>query len=214
MVEENVNEKNGFGTEEGAEAQERVGEPVKQASTVPEKFKDVDALVKAYEALEAEFTRRSQRLRALEKAAEEKEKRESSGAEKLRKAADARRAQTRQFDEFVAEIDGAAKDIAAPEKQNAEAEEEALKKGAIHAEEEAGLATKKREATVEKPLLERALEDEEVRLKIVGEYLASLGKSGVPLTGGGAGVLATPPKKAATVGQAGDMALLYFRNAR
>ena len=35
---------------------------------LPSKFKSVDALLRAYEALEAEFTRRSQRLRALEEA--------------------------------------------------------------------------------------------------------------------------------------------------
>ena len=39
-----------------------------QAAALPGKFKSVDALVQAYEALEAEFTRRSQRLRALEQA--------------------------------------------------------------------------------------------------------------------------------------------------
>ena len=35
---------------------------------LPSKFRSVDALLHAYEALEAEFTRRSQRLRALEQA--------------------------------------------------------------------------------------------------------------------------------------------------
>ena len=39
-----------------------------QTAALPGKFKSVDALVQAYEALEAEFTRRSQRLRALEQA--------------------------------------------------------------------------------------------------------------------------------------------------
>ena len=46
-------------------------EPKAEAATnaaLPEKFRSVEALVKAYEALEAEFTRRSQRLRALEQA--------------------------------------------------------------------------------------------------------------------------------------------------
>ena len=46
-------------------------EPKAEAPTnaaLPEKFRSVEALVKAYEALEAEFTRRSQRLRALEQA--------------------------------------------------------------------------------------------------------------------------------------------------
>ncbi|MGN1235292.1 MAG: hypothetical protein ACI4U2_04885, partial [Christensenellaceae bacterium] len=37
------------------------------------KFKDVQALMSAYRALEAEFTRRSQKLRELESALEKKE---------------------------------------------------------------------------------------------------------------------------------------------
>ena len=49
-----------------AETEAESEAPAKAA--LPEKFRSVDALVKAYEALEAEFTRRSQRLRALEQA--------------------------------------------------------------------------------------------------------------------------------------------------
>ena len=49
-----------------AETEAEAEAPAKAA--LPEKFRSVDALVKAYEALEAEFTRRSQRLRALEQA--------------------------------------------------------------------------------------------------------------------------------------------------
>ena len=49
------------------QAGDRKAEAPAQAA-LPEKFRSVDALVKAYEALEAEFTRRSQRLRALEQA--------------------------------------------------------------------------------------------------------------------------------------------------
>ena len=50
-----------------AEADDREAEAPALAA-LPRKFRSVDALVKAYEALEAEFTRRSQRLRALEQA--------------------------------------------------------------------------------------------------------------------------------------------------
>ena len=50
----------------GAAAEAEAEAPAKAA--LPVKFRSVDALVKAYEALEAEFTRRSQRLRALEQA--------------------------------------------------------------------------------------------------------------------------------------------------
>lgn len=51
---------NGRDTAEAAEAEER------QAATELGKFKDVTALREAYQALEAEFTRRSQRLKELE----------------------------------------------------------------------------------------------------------------------------------------------------
>ena len=50
----------------GAAAEAESEAPTNAA--LPVKFRSVDALVKAYEALEAEFTRRSQRLRALEQA--------------------------------------------------------------------------------------------------------------------------------------------------
>lgn len=39
------------------------------AAAVPEKFKDVKTLVKAYESLEAEFTRRTKKLKELESGA-------------------------------------------------------------------------------------------------------------------------------------------------
>ena len=53
--------------------------------------------------------------------------------------------------------------------------------------------------------------DENVRLKIIGEYLSSLGKSDAPLMRGGVGTLTTPPKRAASISEAGDMALLYLK---
>lgn len=52
-------------TADPAEAEE------KQAAAELGKFKDVEALRQAYQALEAEFTRRSQRLKELEKANKE-----------------------------------------------------------------------------------------------------------------------------------------------
>ena len=55
-----------------------------EALSVLGKFKDVDALAKAYGSLQAEFTRRSQRLKELERQAENfNAQTEKSGAEKL-----------------------------------------------------------------------------------------------------------------------------------
>ncbi|MDE7330319.1 MAG: hypothetical protein K2N30_04460 [Clostridia bacterium] len=60
MDNENAKKANG-GTENTAGAEER-----KEAAPDLGKFKSVDALLKAYSALEAEFTRRNQRLKELE----------------------------------------------------------------------------------------------------------------------------------------------------
>ena len=57
---DNLNEKTS-GTADTAEAEKEV------AAAVPQKFESVETLAKAYTALEAEFTRRSQRLKELEK---------------------------------------------------------------------------------------------------------------------------------------------------
>ncbi len=110
------------------------------------KFQSVEALMNAYRELEAEFTRRSQRLKALENAAPP-----------------------------------------APEADKGEAEGDAR-------------------------LLRAVRENEAVRARIVGEYLAAL--PGVPLVAGtGAGVT-SPVQRASTLKQAGAMALGYLRHQK
>ncbi len=109
QVKENVYKENGATGSVARATVPTQGERAEKDQTVLAKFKDVNALVKAYEALEAEFTRRSQRLKALEKAAEnsggEERKSGVGGVEKLRENAAQRRAQERAFDRFVAEIE-------------------------------------------------------------------------------------------------------------
>jgi chromosome segregation ATPase len=207
-------------TEEFAEAREN------GASTVLGKFKDVSALERAYESLQAEFTRRSQKLRELEKEMDNFKKSASAGAEKLRKTAQARREETKRFDAFIADMGGASQEKEKPVDLEKDAQvhtEEAEEKSVslseqVKPQEEDARAEKGPLAGVSKDaflsaeeLFKRANEDEEVRLRIVGEYLASLGKSGAPLTAGGVHMLATPPTKPKSVGEAGNMALLYFR---
>ena len=84
------------------------GAQVKNASAVLGKFRNVDALAQAYNALQAEFTRRSQRLKELERERENlKAGIESAahlGVEKLRKNAMARKANEQRFDAFVADV--------------------------------------------------------------------------------------------------------------
>ena len=252
------------------------------ASAVLGKFKDVNALAKAYEALQAEFTRRSQKLRALERSVENFKSvgAETSGAEKLRKNAEVHRAENKRFNEFIADMgapflksqetsrqeqSAETDEVQALEKAEAEARLEVAcgdeskesqtecateKEETASAVEEAG----KTEAVEERPRMESALlqeklvvghgedaerksgaqtrtvaeeigsarlpseelfqqanRDEAVRLRIIGEYLASLGKSDAPLTMGGVGALATQPVRAKSIGDAGGMALMYFK---
>ena len=60
-------------------------------------------------------------------------------------------------------------------------------------------------------LYEMVKADEGVRLKLIGEYLSSLGKNGTPLLCGGAGTIITPPQKARNIKEAGVMALQMFQ---
>lgn len=305
------NERNGLGC------------PAKSSAAL-KKFKDADALARAYGALEAEFTRRSQRIKELEKTVEnlrsDLAKNEGSGAEKLRKNAEARRAAAKSFDKFIDELgkghphleqtsdttnmkdgeptataegaaraevvgtgssfDGAASvedavsagsadgleraegvdgvdgakdaetaetaetsawaeaesaeaqgdtvnDLLTADEKGAEEGEEHLQgkgerangrgekdsaaKTALEREKENSSVVVKNVEVSSEELYARVKHDEEVRLKIIGEYLASLGKNSPPLTVGGAGTLVAPPLKAKNIADAGCLALQYFK---
>ena len=233
-----------------------------KAPTVPNKFKDVDALARAYQALEAEFTQRSQRLKELEAKAEnfslENDSSETgrSGVEKLKRNAALRREEAKEFDEFLTEVekskDGAEREekpeetvLQTPdleketgnvvEMDNVEraenvAEGEELVKaetkpketqGEVQTERVEKLLTEKGTSVAEvegaktavEDLYARARSNEEVRLRIIGEYLSSIGKAGAPLTVGNVGTIAAPPIRAKSIGEAGGMALRYFKTA-
>lgn len=241
---ENVYEET-MGTEQGEKEGARVEEAVRQGLAVPEKFASVDALVRAYESLQAEFTRRSQRLRELEKATENledrKEKKAGSGAEKLRKNSSARRKETEAFDAFIADT-GASFSEKRLEKPVDEGVSPTLEKVGLEEKCEgfdAGERVEQTKADASSTLetesvasvdgakipavmgnfenmsadelFERANRDENVRLKIIGEYLASIRKPNAPLATGGVGTLTAPPKKIMSIGDAGAMALTYFQ---
>ncbi len=185
-----------------------------ETSTVLGKFKDVDALKNAYEALQAEFTRRSQRLRALEREVENFQASATpSGAEKLRKTAKARREEAKEFDALVAELNEGANGKPSLSEKAVSFEQGADEEGVEQKSSLKAPTDGEKYRPTSEELYQKVSEDETVRLRVVGEYLASIGRSGAPLTGGGTGALATPPKRAKTVGQAGDMALLYFRGS-
>ena len=226
------------------------------------KFKDVDALQRAYDCLQAEFTRRSQKLKALEKQVEnfiQSEKKREALTEKLRSSARKSRAEKDAFDGFVSELEkvnvgtfengktDGEKPLEKEKRESAdtvdgqeirenltmrsssENEENAqnAEKSVPQAEglalasengegdvasryKEASVAARERETLSTEELYEKASRDEQVRLKIIGEYLASVGKSGAPLSRGGTGTLAAPIR-AKSVQEAGVMALRFLK---
>ena len=145
---------------------------------------------------------------------------------KLRKNAEVRRVETKKFDEFVKQTEEGP-----VVKQPLNTAEETPQSRSATSEEAYDFAAKTGEDALKgskvvpsvamsgnptfssEELYERANADEGVRLKIIGEYLASLNKSNPPLTVGGAGTLASPPVRARSIGDAGVMALSYFKKA-
>lgn len=226
--------------------------------TVLGKFKDVDALVKAYGALEAEFTRRSQRIKELEAETErlKNNSKAGNGVEKLRRSAEARRARGREFDQFVAGLEergdtsekGEKEVLLTPESPfeaeasgNGEglpvAAEEIRETASDFVNEEVCVGTETENArgceaepfvaenqkteiaatsisSDPETLYREASKNEEVRRKIVGDYLKSLHGAGAPILRGGARTLATPPKKAKSIAEAGDMALRLLKKTQ
>ena len=160
------------------------------ASGAPDlgKFKNVEALARAYRELEAEFTRRSQRLKELEKRADNSLKTDDapSKAEKPEEEAkpDAEPAPAQSLSEAdTAQRTTAQKFDTAKEK-------------------------------TENELYEAARNSEAVRLRIIGDYLSSLRGADAPLMRGGTGTLAPSPVRAKSISEAGTMALNYFKKDR
>lgn len=150
---------------------------------LPEKFHDVNALANAYNALQAEFTRRSQRLKELEAQAENfaKEKEQA---------------------EFRAEKqeDGASDSLPVAEPANP-----------FSPSGETGLKPVESPKDENEVLFRQVQSNEAVRLKIIGDYLSSLSKPTAPLTVLGTGTPTAPVQKAKTLEDANKMALRYFQ---
>ena len=233
MEKENVLQENFARTEQGIDesancAKEECG------STMLGKFKDQNALLNAYGALEAEFTRRSQKLKALERRLSEMEKAaempqgeveaevpnfvdgdclEKSNGEKsveLNQAVlvedGARRSGSEKVGLEISEEKSTEREGA---ERSEPLENGEMAHGSVAPDCDNGLSVQKDLSDEE--IYKRASEREEVRLKIVGDYLASLKKVGAPLARGGRGTIVSPPVKAGSFETAGNMALRLFK---
>ncbi len=173
-------------TAQTAEAEESSG------ATDLGKFKDVDALMKAYNALQAEFTRRSQRLRALESAADNSSAEGEAGG--LIAPAET-------------EAEPVAAEIAIPKEPSAVSEQGESAASAAQYIPAGGLT-----GLSEDELYEAVRRDEKVRSRVIGEYLTSLSAGSAPLMRGGTGSPAVAQKRPADFREAGKMALQFFKN--
>ena len=222
------------GTEQTAEAEEKE----KKGSAVPQKFKDVDALVRAYGSLQAEFTRRSQRLKELEKEMENFKAAATDvfSAEKRKRKADERKEEGRKFDEFLSSIEkevveekpSTLQTVQTEEEQAQSGEEETVGKGRVETKlsTDAPAAQKEGEASAlesvangreialpsSDELYEEVCKNENVRLRVIGEYLSSIAHENAPLMTGGVSMLASPQRKVKTFEEASGMALRFFQS--
>ena len=184
------------------------------------KFRSADALAEAYSALEAEFTRRSQRLRELERRAENPGGAGTGAPVSEEGEEGAVRPERRSFPDTPAASDATiGRGPALPQAEKAPPTGGGEVPGGIpeKSPEESPESPKgpgkipERGEMSEEELYRAASGSERVRLKIVGDYLASLKTPGAPLVRGGGGTLAAPPRKARSIDEAGNMALLYFK---
>lgn len=236
---DNVHDETDQKTEQGERA------TMENGSTVLGKFKDVDALVRAYNALQAEFTRRSQRLKRLEKCDKRdedqghalKENSSTGGVEKLRKRAEEKRLHDEQFSAFVQEIENQKEDHSVVQVGET-AEHSALPRGGVESEngqtltdctESVGVEGEKNVSDEQKSrfvdrkdgafvqnsptsLYDAVMGNEEVKTRIIGEYLASIRSPGVSLLGRGGATLTTPPKRPSSLEDASKLAYRYLKD--
>ena len=196
---------------------EKEAQREQKGSTELGKFKDVNALLQAYTALEAEFTRRSQRLKALERETENERVEQTAVCE----------GETSEEAESVEKCASSEEQSPAPVLEKACTTTKTEVRGA--ATETASLVAKKEEGSfscaessvrntqqtfADDELYSAVLANETVRLKVIGEYLNSIGKKGAPMMRGGTGTLAVQPSKAKSIDSAGVMALHMFKNTK
>ena len=158
------------------------------------KFKDAESLVKAYSNLEAEFTKKSQRLAMLESEVN-KEKEEQNRIAML----------NRQVDDFVTKFE-AVKPFSSALKESL------LKEDANLAEEAVKLLSnnyKKPEDYVNDAefLNNYIFSNKDIKDKIVKDYLSNITQnSPIKIDKSGSSISLTPPKQPTTIQEAGRLA--------
>ena len=131
----------------------------------------------------------------------------SFGEKNCEGPADASGKDEKQSDDAAAEKSGSEKEKG----ENADLRKTACREEKKESEQSEGIASAAKNPLSEEELEAAVFANENVRLKIIGDYLSSLKKNGAPLVRGGTGTLAAPPLKASTIEDAGGMALRFLQ---
>lgn len=203
--------------------------PVGNALSVG-KFADVDSLLNAYNRLESEFTKRSQRLRELEREVElikeqsagraesEVVQDETGSAAEERASADSESFDegglTRETERFLKDNPEAARfaeDIIAKIDLGGRLEGGFLYRAYVGVLKD--MLKREREKITDDFILSRAIDTESIRDEIIRGYLAEVysAKRECLLTGSGGESVIAPPIKPSTITEAGKMAVSVLR---
>ena len=167
--------------------------------------------MQAYTALQAEFTRRSQRLKRYEKEEENQVREGTVAQERIATSAGTDASTQSEQGPSSPEVESI-NDVDGTQEATGIGLDAAADDAVKTATNEVGVALNAgvaKEQTLS--LYEQVMASEEVRLKVIGDYLSSIGKSGAPLLVGGRGMMQTPPKKPSSISDAGKMALAYLK---
>lgn len=173
------------------------------------KFKDAKSLLEAYNSLQAEFTRRSQKLRQLEGALEDQ--RDKAGTAPCQEqCGENEEAVAADFISGYPKAEGLLSEIKQRAGENIT--KEALERAYIEIlqEREAALSD-------EEVLSEIAFSNEKIKEKVIRRYLkdiAGRAPSTVLLAESGGGFVAAPPKRPKTIDEAGELAYELFKGRK
>ncbi len=165
------------------------------------KFKDAESLYKAYTNLESEFTKKSQRLASLENEIDIKNEQESKRVELDKRVTDF----VNKFDQ-IKPFSSALKETLI-ENEDASLEEEAMRLVVKN------YKSAKDYAEDQEFLNNYIFSNQEIKDKIVKEYLSKITQNGPIKAGIGGGSLAlTPPNIPTTIKEAGRLAKSIIKN--
>ncbi len=159
------------------------------------KFKDAESLMKAYTNLEAEFTKKSQRLSMLEQE-----------SEKQTEAQMKKQAQEKMVDEFVSKFEIAKPFSSALKETLANDERIDLKDEAIRLISSTH-KTAEQFSVDENFLNNYIFSNQEIKDKIIKDYLKKLPQTGpIKIENGSKSISLTPPANPKTIGEAKQLA--------